>query len=37
MNDTQVRRTGPDLGPIPITHSAEDKTKAAKPAKKKAK
>jgi SH3-like domain-containing protein len=38
MNDTQVRRTGPDMGPIPITHSAEDKTKtdkAAKPAKKK--
>jgi hypothetical protein len=37
MNDTQVRRTGADMGPIPITHSAEDKAKAAKPAKKKSK
>jgi hypothetical protein len=38
MNDTQVRRTGSDLGPIPITHSADakPKSKSAKPGKKKA-
>ncbi len=29
MIDTQVRRMGPDLGPIPYTHSAEEKSKAA--------
>jgi hypothetical protein len=36
--DTQVKRTGPDMGPIPTTHSPDDKAKAAKstkPAKKK--
>ena len=35
MNDTQVKRTGSDLWPIPITHSADAKTKpkSAKPAK----
>jgi SH3-like domain-containing protein len=35
--DTQVRRIGPDLGPIPTTRSAEDrpKSKSAKPARKK--
>jgi hypothetical protein len=31
--DTQVKRTGPDMGPIPITHSPDDKAKAAKSAK----
>ena len=35
MKDTQVRRTGPDLGPIPITHSGEEKPNSAKAAKKK--
>jgi hypothetical protein len=34
MNDTQFKRIGPDLGPIPFTHSAEPKSKSAKPGKK---
>ena len=29
LRDTSVRRVGPDLGPIPITKSPEDKAKAA--------
>jgi len=40
MNDTQVRRAGPDLWPIPVGHLEGDKSKPgkpAKPAKKKAK
>jgi len=28
LNDTQVRRTSPDLAPLPSTRSAEDKAKA---------
>ncbi len=32
--DTQVKRTGSDMGPIPITHSPDDKPKDAKQAKK---
>jgi len=31
--DTQVKRTGPDMGPIPITHSPDDKSKSPKDAK----
>lgn len=30
MNDTQVKRTGTDMGPIPITHTADEKGKGAK-------
>ena len=30
MIDTQVRRTGPDMGPIPVGHLEGDKAKAAK-------
>jgi hypothetical protein len=30
MIDTQVKRTGPDLAPIPVTHSADEKAKAQK-------
>jgi hypothetical protein len=36
MIGNQFKRTGFDLGPIPITHSPEAKPKSAKPAKKKA-
>jgi SH3-like domain-containing protein len=35
MIDTVVRRTGPDLAPIPTSHSAEEKNAKAKPGKKK--
>jgi len=34
MLDTIVKRTGPDLGPIPVGHLEGEKPKAAKPAKK---
>jgi hypothetical protein len=37
MVDTQVRRTGSDMGPIPVGHLESDKEKAAKAAKKKGK
>jgi hypothetical protein len=30
LNDTQVRRIGPDLAPLPSSHSAEEKSKAEK-------
>jgi hypothetical protein len=35
MIDTVVRRTGPDLAPIPTSHSADQKNAKAKPPKKK--
>jgi hypothetical protein len=35
MKDTQVRRTGPDLAPIPVSHLAVSQPKPAKPAKNK--
>lgn len=37
MVDTQVRRTGSDMGPIPVGHLESDRVKAAKAAKKKGK
>jgi hypothetical protein len=37
MLDTIVKRTGPDLGPIPVGHLEGEKPKAAKPGKKKLK
>ncbi|MGA2674219.1 MAG: SH3 domain-containing protein [Terracidiphilus sp.] len=33
MVDTQVKRTGSDMGPIPVTHSPDEKPKTAKTAK----
>jgi SH3-like domain-containing protein len=35
MDDTRVRRTGSDLGPIPISHLPESRSKSANAAKKK--
>jgi len=37
MRDTQVRRTGSDLGPIPITHAPGEKSKPGQAEKKKRK
>jgi hypothetical protein len=36
MEDTRVKRTGSDLGPIPVGHLEGEKPKSAKPGKKKA-
>jgi hypothetical protein len=33
LNDTQAKRIGPDMEPIPITHSADEKQKGEKSAK----
>jgi hypothetical protein len=33
MLDTIVKRTGPDLGPIPVGHLEGEKPKPAKPGK----
>jgi SH3-like domain-containing protein len=35
MDDTRVRRTGSDMGPIPVSHLAQSQPKTAKAAKKK--
>jgi hypothetical protein len=34
MRDTQVRRTGPDMAPIPYSHLPGEKPKGAKAGKK---
>jgi hypothetical protein len=34
MEDTRAKRTGPDLGPIPVGHLEGEKPKSAKLAKK---